>query len=91
MEEKRLLGIRDWQKELKDYCDEYGIKAPIYMSRNQIQSITVDGLQRLAGQRKRFYGEDRIKIKNIVKRTLGIQYSQVKRINEELKKTRIVI
>ncbi len=86
LEEKRLLGIRDWQKELKDYCDEYGIKAPIYISRNQIQSITVDGLQRLAGQRKRFYGEDRIKIKNIVKRTLGIQYSQVKRINEELKK-----
>lgn len=83
-EEKRLLGIKDWKLELKKYCDEYKIKAPVYMSDRQMKTFVEDGFIKQFGKDKRFYGEDWERIKNIITRTFGIKYVQINKINEKL-------
>lgn len=83
-EEERLLGIKDWKLELKKYCDEYKIKAPVYMSDRQMKAFVEDGFIKQFGKDKRFYGEDWERIKNIIAGTFDIKYVQINKINEKL-------
>ena len=83
-EEERLLDIKSWELELKKYCDEYKIKAPVYMSNKKKQDVVENGFVKQFGNETRFYGDEWDRILAVIKRTFGIRYSRINRINEEL-------
>ena len=83
-EEERLLKARDWKLELKEYCDEYKIKCPVYMSNKKMQEFVENGFVNQFGNEKRFYGDGWDRIKDIITRTYGIKYSRINKINEKL-------
>lgn len=83
-EEERLLKARDWKLELKEYCDEYKIKCPVYMSNKKMREFVENGFVNQFGNEKRFYGDGWDRIKDIITRTYGIKYSRINKINEKL-------
>ena len=90
-EEERLLKARDWQLELKEYCNEYKIKCPVYMSNTKMREFVENGFVNQFGNEKRFYDDDvRWKsLKSVITGTYRIKCSRINDINKKLEEQNI--
>ena len=86
LEEERLSNISDWKKELKNFCDKWGIEFPYVMSDEAIVKIKMKVLENLAIQGRKLYRKNKEHeiIINLVKEAYGITHRSCSKISELL-------